>query len=186
MSTDLTLLSGRKILLGVTGGIAAYKICGLTSTLRKAGAEVRVVMTEAARELVGPRSFQALSGNPIVDDTTILWAHNGMDHIELPKWADLFLIAPCTANMVGKLAHGIADDLISTVSLACPAPQLVSPAMNSEMWAKPSVQRNVTQLSGDGYGVIPPEKGMLACGDEGEGRLPCEEVLLEYIIRALV
>ena len=162
----------KHVLLGVTGGIAAYKAAGIASSLVKAGVDVHVVMTENATRLVGPPTFQAVTGNPVhwrtFDEDP---AGAGMPHIDLPREADLFLVAPATANILGKIAAGIADDLLSTTVLSCPAPLLVAPAMNERMWNHPAVQANVERLQAFGVEIVPPETGRLACGTEGPGRL---------------
>ncbi len=163
------MLTGFRVALGVTGGIAAYKACELTSLLKKAGAEVRVVMTQSAREFVTPGTFETLSGNRVsVDLFDHAWE---IEHISLAKWADILVIAPATANVLAKMAHGIADDLLSTVALASPAPVAVAPAMNTVMWNNPANQANMALLSSRGVHVIGPERGLLACGDDDIGRM---------------
>lgn len=163
------MLTGFRVALGVTGGIAAYKACELTSLLKKAGAEVRVVMTQSAREFVTPGTFETLSGNRV---SVGLFDHAWeIEHISLAKWADILVIAPATANVLAKLAHGIADDLLSTVALASPAPVAVAPAMNTAMWNNPANQANMALLSSRGVHVIGPERGLLACGDDDIGRM---------------
>jgi phosphopantothenoylcysteine decarboxylase/phosphopantothenate--cysteine ligase len=160
-----------RILLGVTGGVAAYKACELARLLVKAGCRVQVAMTAAAREFVGPASFQALTGQPVL---TSLWeseAANGMDHIAAARRADLILIAPATADFLARLAQGRADDLLATLCLARACPLAVAPAMNREMWDKPATQRNVAQLLADGVRVLGPAEGAQACGETGPGRM---------------
>lgn len=168
------------ILLGVTGGVAAYKAADLTRQLVKAGYEVQVVMTEAATHFVTAATFQALSGRPVF---TNLWdkrIDNGMAHIEFTRDAALALIAPASANFIGKLAHGLADDLLSTLCLARDCPLVVAPAMNKQMWENPATQRNIEQLKQDGIGILGPAAGEQACGEIGLGRmLEPEELLLE-------
>ena len=164
-------LSGKRIALGVTGGIAAYKSAELVRLLIKAGAVVHVAMTEAATRFVGPTTFQALSGNRVL---TALWdegTDNGMAHIEFSRQSDLLVIAPATANFIAKLANGLADDLLASLTLARNCPLLVAPAMNREMWSKPATQRNVATLRGDGVGILGPASGEQACGEIGEGRM---------------
>lgn len=159
------------ILLGVTGGVAAYKACELARLLVKAGCAVQVAMTDAAREFVGAATFQALTGQPVL---TSLWdgeAANGMDHIAAARKADLILVAPATADFLARLAQGRADDLLATLCLARNCPLVVAPAMNREMWAKPATQRNVTQLLDDGVRVLGPAVGEQACGETGPGRM---------------
>jgi phosphopantothenoylcysteine decarboxylase/phosphopantothenate--cysteine ligase len=163
-------LAKKHILLGVTGGIAAYKAAELTRLLVKAGAHVQVVMTQAAMQFVGAQTFQALSGNPVVTD---MWndAANGMAHINLTREADLAIIAPASADFIAKLAHGLADDMLSTLCLARTCPLLVAPAMNQQMWENPATQRNITRLSADGIHLLGPASGEQACGETGLGRM---------------
>jgi phosphopantothenoylcysteine decarboxylase/phosphopantothenate--cysteine ligase len=164
-------LRQRRILIGVTGGIAAYKICELVRRLRDLEAEVRVVMTEGATHFVTPTTFQALSGQPV---RVSLWDEQGeaaMGHIELARWAERVLIAPASADTIARLAHGFADDLLSTVVLATAAPVYVAPAMNQQMWASLAVQANVGTLRVRGIGVLGPADGDQACGDIGSGRM---------------
>ena len=164
-------LRQRRILIGVTGGIAAYKICELVRRLRDLDAEVRVVMTEGATHFVTPTTFQALSGQPV---RVSLWDEAGeaaMGHIELAKWAERVLIAPASADTIARLAHGFADDLLSTVVLATAAPVFIAPAMNQQMWANLAVQANVGTLRVRGVGILGPADGDQACGDIGSGRM---------------
>ena len=164
-------LTHKKIILGVTGGIAAYKAAELCRLLVKAGAEVRVVMTAAAQQFVTPLTFQALSGQPVL---TILWdaaSGDGMAHIHLSRDADLLLVAPASADFLAKLAQGRADDLLSTLCLARTCPLAVAPAMNREMWAAAATQRNLEQLHADGVKVLGPAAGEQACGETGLGRM---------------
>ncbi len=168
----------KRILLGVTGGIAAYKAAELTRLLVKAGHTVQVVMTEAATHFVGPATFQALSGKPVL---TKLWdgdSGNGMAHIDLSRDADVILIAPASANFIAKLAHGLADDLLSTLCLARACPLAVAPAMNKQMWDNPATQRNLAQLRQDGVALFDPASGAQACGEVGMGRMQEAETLL--------
>lgn len=160
-----------RILLGVGGGIAAYKAADLVRRLREAGAEVRVVMTEAAREFVGPTTFQALSGHPV---RSSLWdpaAEAAMGHIELARWAERIVIAPATAGLIARLAAGMADDLVTTLCLASRAPLVLAPAMNQAMWAHPATRTNVATLVSRGATLVGPGTGSQACGDEGAGRM---------------
>jgi phosphopantothenoylcysteine decarboxylase/phosphopantothenate--cysteine ligase len=164
-------LEGKRVSLGVTGGIAAYKAAELTRLLVKEGASVRVAMTEGATHFVTPTSFQALSGNPVC---TRLWdtgIANGMAHISFSREADVLLVAPASADFLAKAANGIADDLLSTLILARNCPLLVAPAMNREMWGNPATRRNIATLAGDGVGVLGPASGEQACGEVGEGRM---------------
>jgi len=164
-------LQGKNIILGVTGGIAAYKALELTRLLRKAGAEVRPVMTRAAAEFVTPLSFSTLAGSPVPVDTFDRTEERGVNHINIADNADLLVIAPATANIIGKIAGGIADDLLSTVVMATDVPRLIAPAMNHRMYRNPLVQANIDKLTALGYVFIGPERGELACGWEGDGRL---------------
>lgn len=174
-------MSARRILLGVTGGVAAYKAAEFTRLLVKAGHTVEVVMTEAATRFVTPVTFQALSGNAVYADLWDPRPHNAMAHIELSRRADVFIIAPATANTLYKLAHGVSDDLISTLAAARTCPLVVAPAMNRQMWANPANQRNVAQLRADGVQVFGPASGEQACGEVGEGRMLEPEQLLERL-----
>lgn len=173
--------SKKNILIGVSGGIAAYKICELVRLLVKQGYSVTVAMSASAMKFVSPLTFQALSGNPVLHDTHDSDSANGMDHINLTRKADLFLIAPATANTIAKIANGISDNLLSNLATACKCPIAVAPAMNVEMWNKPSTQRNIKQLVSDGIIVIPPASGAQACGEVGEGRLPEPFELLDIV-----
>jgi phosphopantothenoylcysteine decarboxylase/phosphopantothenate--cysteine ligase len=164
-------MSGNRILLGVTGGIAAYKSADLVRRLREEGAEVRVVMTRAATAFVTPLTFQAVSGNPVHTELLDEAAESGMGHIELARWADQLLIAPATADFMARLAHGLADDLLSTLCLATSAPITLAPAMNQQMWANPATQENCAVLTRRGIGLIGPASGSQACGETGPGRM---------------
>jgi len=176
-------MQGREILLGVTGGIAAYKAAMLASRLVQAGAGVTVIMTRSATKLIRPRTFEALTGRPVrteVFDATKIHAH-----IELAREAELLCIAPATANILGKMANGIADDLLSTVYLSFRGPVVVAPAMNCEMWEKKAVQRNCMQLQDDGVLFVGPECGRLSCGEVGVGRMAESEQIFQAIQAAL-
>src|SRR5579875_1737912 len=151
------MLAGRRVLLGVTGGIACYKSVDLCSRLRKAGAEVRVVMTENATRFVAPLTFQSVSGHPVATDLFAAPAENAVEHIWLAEWADHAVVAPATADVLGKLAHGIADDYLTTVLLAFAGPVLLVPAMNRMMYAHPAVQASMARLAAMGYTVMPAE-----------------------------
>lgn len=164
-------LSNKNILLGVTGSIAAYKATELVRHLKKAGANIQVVMSEGAKAFVGPLTFQALTGLPVRDSLLDQDAEAAMGHIELAKWADIIVIAPASANIISDLAVGRADTLLSTLCLATPAKIIVCPAMNTNMWHSVAVQRNIKTLKSDGLVVVEPEKGEQACGDFGIGRL---------------
>ncbi len=170
-----------RLLLGVTGGIAAYKSLELVRRLRDRGYEVQVVMTEAATRFVGPLSFQAVSGRPVRTDLWDPGAEAGMGHIELARWADLILVAPATAHSLARLAHGLAEDLLGTLCLASQAPLAVAPAMNRVMWDHPATRSNVALLLSRGVRIWGPGEGLQACGEEGEGRLLEPEDLLARI-----
>jgi len=164
-------LAGVRVLLGVSGGIAACKAADLVRRLRDAGAEVRVVLTPNAARFVTPLTFQALSGQPVRSDLWDESAEAGMGHIELARWADEMLIAPASADLIARLAHGLADDLLTTLCLATEAPLRIAPAMNRQMWAHPATRANLATLRERGVAVIGPASGAQACGETGEGRL---------------
>ena len=175
------MLQGKKIVLGVTGGIAVYKAVDLVSRLRKAGCEVRVVMTEHAQQFVTPLTFKEISGNAVA---TSMWNANqefNVEHIALANWADAFLVAPATANILAKMACGLADDLLSTTLLAAQAPIVVCPAMNTGMYQNPATQENIAKLQERGVTVMPPAVGHLACGTSGPGRLPEPQQIVEFV-----
>lgn len=174
-------MKGKKILLGVTGGIAAYKAIALTSKLTQAGAQVRVILTEGAQAFVTPLSFQAISREPVYTDTFDEKDPSKIAHIDLADWADLVIVAPATANAIAKLAHGQADDMLSTTLLATTAPVWVAPAMNVHMYQHPAVLRNIQQLAQDGVQFIEPSEGYLACGYVGKGRLEEPEKITEIV-----
>lgn len=167
----MNTLNGKHIILGITGGIAAYKSAELTRRLRDVGADVRVVMTRAATEFVTPLTFQALSGNPVHTELLDEKAEAGMGHIQLARWADAILVAPASANCLAKLAHGRADDLLTTLCLASEAPMALAPAMNRVMWHDPATQDNIVTLRKRGVALFGPAVGSQACGETGEGRL---------------
>ena len=175
-------LSGKRITLGVTGGIAAYKAAELVRLLVKLGATVRVVMTEAATRFVTPVTFQALSGNPVFADQWDTRIANNMPHIELSRGADAILVAPASADFLAKLTHGLADDLLSTLALARNCPLLVAPAMNLQMWNNPATQRNIATLRGDGIALLGPASGEQACGETGQGRMIEPEEIVEDLV----
>ena len=178
-------LADKTVVLGVTGGIAAYKACALTSALRKAGAAVHVIMTKNATEFVAPLTFETLSNHPVVTDTFARPETWEVEHIALAKAADLFVIAPATANIMAKMACGIADDMLSTTVLATKAPILLAPAMNTGMWTAPATQHNAAVLRERGVVFVGPEGGYLACGDTGAGRMSEPEAILAEITRLL-
>lgn len=179
------MLKDKNILLGVTGGIAAYKIANLASMLKKQGSNVKVIMTENACQFITPMTFETLTAQKVYTDTFDRNFEFKVDHIELGKWADVFLIAPATANVIGKLANGIADDMLTTTALAMRCPIVVSPAMNTTMFENKVVKHNIMKLRTYGMDIILPASGHLACGDSGAGKMPEPEMLLEYIKRAV-
>lgn len=179
------MLAGKTIVVGVTGGIAAYKAAELVRFLVKEGAFVRVIMTKNAREFITPLTLQTLSGNPVATETFNLTQESEIGHIRLADTADLILIAPASADVIGKLAHGLADDLLTTVLLATMAPVLVAPAMNVHMYAHPAVQENIHTLGQRGYRFVEPAEGFLACGYEGKGRLADPEDIVEEVRASL-
>ena len=175
------MLKGKKIVLGVTGGIAVYKAVDLVSRLRKQGCEVRVVMTEHAQQFVTPLTFKEISGNQVA---VSMWSSNqefNVEHIALANWADAFVVAPATANIIAKMAYGLADDLLSTTLLAAQAPIVVCPAMNTGMYENAATQENIAKLQGRGITVMPPAVGKLACGTSGAGRLPEPQEIVEFL-----
>lgn len=174
-------LTGKTVVLGVTGGIAAYKACEVVSRLRKMGAEVYVIMTKNATEFVQPLTFETLSNHPVVTDTFARPATWEVEHIALAKRADVFAIAPATANILAKMAHGIADDMLSTTVLATKTPVLVAPAMNTGMWTAEITQANCAALRARGVHFIGPDAGFLACGDTGAGRMSDPAAIVEAI-----
>ena len=174
-------IDNKNILLCVTGGIAVYKAVALVSKLSQAGANVKVVMTESAKQFVQPLSFQVMSRNDVYFDTFDEKDSRVIAHIDLADWADLVVVAPATANVIGKLAHGIADDMVTTILLATEADVWIAPAMNVHMYAHPAVVRNIAQLHADGYRFIEPSEGFLACGYVGKGRLEEPEKITELI-----
>lgn len=176
------MLKNKTVLLGVSGGIAAYKTAGLASGLVKLGADVHVIMTQNACNFISPITFETLTANKCITDTFDRNFEFKIEHVSLAKKADLCMIAPATANIIGKLACGIADDMLTTTVLACKCPILISPAMNTRMYENPIVADNMEKLKHYGFKVIPPAGGRLACGDMGMGKMPEAEELLEYIL----
>lgn len=174
-------MNGREILIGVTGGIAAYKTAALVSQLVQAGASVSVAMTPAAQQFVGKATFAALIGRAVATDIFDDEAHPLGAHISLADRADLFCIAPATANFMAKSAQGLADDLLSTLYLVFPGTTILAPAMNCDMWEKPAVQRNLKQLRDDGVKIVDPEEGWLSCRKQGVGRMAAPETIFAAI-----
>ena len=179
------MLQGKTVLLGVTGSIAAYKIAYLASALKKLHAQVHVLMTENATNFINPITFESLTGNKCLVDTFDRNFQFQVEHVSIAKQADVVMIAPASANVIGKLAHGIADDMLTTTIMACKCKKIISPAMNTNMYENPIVQDNLAILQHYGYEVIEPASGYLACGDTGAGKMPEPEMLLEYILREI-
>ena len=175
------MVACREILLGVSGGVAAYESADLVSRLVKLDYAVSVVMTESAGQFIGPATFEALTNRPVHQGIFSPQEHFLGEHIGLARRAELFVIAPATANIIGKLANGIADDLLSTLALTVTCPVVVAPAMNVEMWGKPAVQRNLRQIQEDGVHVIEPGEGWLSCGVLGKGRMAEPTEIFEVI-----
>lgn len=176
------MLTGKTIVLGVTGSIAAYKTANLASMLVKLGADVHVIMTQNATKFITPMTFETLADNKCIADTFDRNFSFDVKHVSLAKKADLFMVAPCTANVIGKLAAGICDDMLTTTLLATKAPIILAPAMNTGMWENPILQDNIQKLQRYGYHFVEPAVGRLACGDVGSGKMPAEELLLEHIL----
>lgn len=179
------LLKGKHIVLGVTGSIAAYKIASLASMLVKKQADVTVIMTRNATNFINPITFESLTGNRCLVDTFDRNFEFQVEHVSLAKQTDVFLVAPASANVIAKAAHGIADDMLTTTLLACQCPKIFAPAMNTRMYQNPIVQDNISRLKDYGMEVVVPASGYLACGDTGEGKMPEPEVLYESVLRAL-
>ena len=179
------MLQGKTVLLGVTGSIAAYKIAYLASALKKLHAQVHVLMTKNATNFINPITFESLTGNKCLVDTFDRNFQFQVEHVSIAKQADVVMIAPASANVIGKLAHGIADDMLTTTIMACKCKKIISPAMNTNMYENPIVQDNLAILQHYGYEVIEPASGYLACGDTGAGKMPEPEMLLDYILREI-
>lgn len=178
----------KNVLIGITGGIAAYKICSLINKLKKEEISAKAILTEAGSKFITPLTIQTLSGNPIYMDTFKIIGAEQVEHISLAKWCDLMLIAPATANTIGKIANGIADNLLTTVIMALPekTPVLIAPAMNTNMWKNELVQQNIEKLKKiKKYKIIGPGSGKLACGDEGEGTMIENSEIIKEIIACL-
>lgn len=179
------MLKGKTVVLGVTGSIAAYKIASLASALMKMHAGVQVIMTENATQFINPVTFESLTGRKCLVDTFDRNFEYSVEHVALAKEADVFMLAPASANVIGKVAHGIADDMLTTTFLACECPKIVAPAMNTHMYQNPILQDNLKICASYGMEVIDPAVGYLACGDTGAGKMPEPEVLLDYIVKAI-
>ena len=179
------MLKGKTVLLGVTGSIAAYKIAYLASALKKLHAQVHVLMTENATNFINPITFESLTGNKCLVDTFDRNFQFQVEHVSIAKQADVVMIAPASANVIGKLAHGIADDMLTTTVMACKCKKYISPAMNTNMYENPILQDNLKILRHYDYEVIDPAVGYLACGDTGAGKMPEPEILLQYILKEI-
>lgn len=179
------MFQGKTVVLAVSGSIAAYKIANLASMLSKLHADIHVLMTKNATQFINPITFETLTGNKCLIDTFDRNFQYSVEHVALAKRADVVLAAPASANVIGKIANGIADDMLTTTIMACPCPKIISPAMNTNMYENSIVQENLEKLKRHGYTVIEPEVGLLACKDVGAGKLPAEDVLLDYIRREI-
>lgn len=179
------MLTGKTVLLCVTGSIAAYKIPNLARMLKKMNCTVHVLMTPNAQNFITPMTFETLTQNKCLIDTFDRNFEYSVEHVALAKQADVVMIAPASANVIGKIANGIADDMLTTTVMACPCKKIVSPAMNHNMFHNPIVQDNIEKLRRFGYEIVEPDRGMLANGDTGDGKMPSEQVLLEYILREI-
>lgn len=179
------MLQGKTVLLGVTGSIAAYKIASLASALKKLHADVHVIMTKNATNFINPITFETLTGNKCLVDTFDRNFQFQVEHVSIAKKADVAMIAPASANVIGKLAAGLADDMLTTTIMACKCPIMISPAMNTNMYENPILQRNLQTLKEYGYEIIDPASGYLACGDTGKGKMPEPDTLLAYILRQI-
>ena len=178
-------LQGKNIVIGVTGGIAVYKVCQVVRSFKKLGANVDVIMTKNATEFVAPLTFETLSNRPVVTDMFKRGGHWEVEHISLAKKADIFIVCPATANIVGKYANGIADDMLSTTLMATTAPVVICPAMNTNMYRSKSFNKNIETLISRGVRVVSAESGFLACGDTGDGRMAEPETIVDYCVRLL-
>ena len=179
------MIKGKTAVLAVSGSIAAYKMANVARMLKKLNGNVQVLMTKNATQFINPITFESLTGNKCLIDTFDRNFQYSVEHVALAKQADVVLVAPASANVIGKLANGLADDMLTTTVLACPCKKLVSPAMNHHMYHNPIVQDNLKKLAHFGYEVILPKKGMLANGDTGDGRMPEEAALVEHILREI-
>jgi len=179
------MLKGKTVLVGITGGIASYKMANCVSMLLKLGADVYVLMTQNATNFINPITFETLTGHKCIVDTFDRNFEFNVAHVSLAKKADVFLIAPATANVIGKIANGIADDMLTTTVMAFDKKVIIAPAMNTHMYHNPFFQENLKKLSSFGCEIIPPDSGYLACGDTGEGKMPSEETLIDYVLMEL-
>ena len=179
------MLKGKTVVIAVSGSIAAYKMPNVARMLKKLGADVQVLMTQNATQFINPITFESLTGNKCLIDTFDRNFQYSVEHVALAKRADVVLVAPASANVIGKLANGLADDMLTTTALACTCPKIIAPAMNTNMFNNPIVQDNIEKLKRFGMEVIQPDTGILACKDVGAGKLPSEEVLLDYILKEI-
>lgn len=179
------MLEGKCVVLGITGSIAAYKIASLASALKKLGADVEVIMTRNATNFINPITFETLTGHKCLVDTFDRNFEFNVEHVSIAKKADVFMVAPASANVIGKIANGICDDMLTTTFMACRCPKIISPAMNTAMYENAILQDNLTKLENYGMNVIKPASGYLACGDVGAGKMPEAEVLLDYILQEI-
>ncbi len=179
------MLKGKTVVLGVTASIAAYKIANLASALKKLNCNVHVIMTKNATNFINPITFETLTGNKCLVDTFDRNFEFSVEHVSLAKQADVFMVAPASANVIGKIAGGIADDMLTTTIMACKCHKIIAPAMNTNMFENPIVQDNISKLAGYGYEIVEPASGYLACGDTGKGKMPEPEELLSYILKAV-
>lgn len=179
------MLTGKTVVLGVTGSVAAYKTANLARMIKKLGGNVNVLMTKNAENFINPFTFETLTQNKCLVDTFDRNFQYSVEHVAIAKQADVVLIAPASANVIGKIANGIADDMLTTTVMACPCTKIIAPAMNHNMYHNPIVQDNIEKLKKFGYIIVTPDSGMLANGDMGDGRMPDESVLLEYILREI-
>lgn len=179
------MLKGKTVVLGVTGSIAAYKVANLASSLKKKHADVHVIMTKNATNFINPITFETLTGNKCLVETFDRDFEFNVEHVSLAKRADIFMVAPATANVIGKIASGIADDMLTTTIMAATCPKYIAPAMNTNMYENPILQDNLLKLKKYGYQMIDPAEGYLACGDSGKGKMPDPEILEEYILKEI-
>ena len=179
------MLKGKTVVLGVTGSVAAYKTANLARMIKKLGGNVHVLMTKNAENFINPFTFETLTQNKCLVDTFDRNFQYSVEHVAIAKEADVVMIAPASANVIGKIANGIADDMLTTTVMACPCKKIIAPAMNHNMYHNPIVQDNIEKLKRFGYTIVTPDCGMLANGDTGDGRMPEESMLLEYILREI-
>lgn len=182
---EKSMLKGKNVILAVSGSIAAYKIANLASMLKKLHCNITVLMTQNGTNFINPITFETLTGNKCLVDTFDRNFQYSVEHVALAKQADVVMVAPASANVIGKIANGIADDMLTTTIMACTCHKIIAPAMNTNMYLNPIVQDNIRKLKNYGYEMITPENGYLACGDTGEGKMPSEQVLFEYILKEI-